>query len=315
MAWNFARELERYGPDAAIPPMTLAEASAYCETVAKSHYENFTVASWFLPKRLRPHFYAVYAYCRWADDLADETGGGAESLRLLEWWRGQFLLTPRSPGERGVGLHPVMIALRETIQQFHIPHEPFLNLLTAFEQDQTVKEYETFDQLLGYCSNSANPVGQIVLHLFGVLPPSPSGGEGLRVRGYEIEALSDSICTGLQLANFWQDVARDVAIGRNYLPKEDRERFGVRDFSQATPALRELLKFQVDRTRGFFERGKPLLKMVPREFRIDLDLFIRGGEAILRAIEKQNYDVLTSRPRIGKWAKFRLLLRAARALV
>ena len=315
MAWNFARELERYGPDAAIPPMTLAEASAYCETVAKSHYENFTVASWFLPKRLRPHFYAVYAYCRWADDLADETGGGAESLRLLEWWRGQFLLTPRSPGERGVGLHPVMIALRETIQQFHIPHEPFLNLLTAFEQDQTVKEYETFDQLLCYCSNSANPVGQIVLHLFGVLPPSPSGGEGLRVRGYEIEALSDSICTGLQLANFWQDVARDVAIGRNYLPKEDRERFGVRDFSQATPALRELLKFQVDRTRGFFERGKPLLKMVPREFRIDLDLFIRGGEAILRAIEKQNYDVLTSRPRIGKWAKFRLLLRAARALV
>ncbi len=315
MAWNFARELERYGPDAAIPPMTLAEASAYCETVAKSHYENFTVASWFLPKRLRPHFYAVYAYCRWADDLADETGGGAESLRLLEWWRGQFLLTPRSPGERGVGLHPVMIALRETIQQFHIPHEPFLNLLTAFEQDQTVKEYETFDQLLGYCSNSANPVGQIVLHLFGVLPPSPSGGAGLGVRGYEIEALSDSICTGLQLANFWQDVARDAAIGRNYLPKEDRERFGVRDFSQATPALRELLKFQVDRTRGFFERGKPLLKMVPREFRIDLDLFIRGGEAILRAIEKQNYDVLTSRPRIGKWAKFRLLLRAARALV
>jgi len=208
-----------------------------------------------------------------------------------------------------------MIALRETIQQFHIPHKPFLNLLTAFEQDQTVKEYKTFDQLLGYCSNSANPVGQIVLHLFGVLPPSPSGGEGLGVKGYEIEALSDSICTGLQLANFWQDVARDVAIGRNYLPKEDRERFGVRDFSQATPALRELLKFQVDRTRGFFERGKPLLKMVPREFRIDLDLFIRGGEAILRAIEKQNYDVLTSRPRIGKWAKFRLLLRAARALV
>ena len=195
-----------------------------------------------------------------------------------------------------------MIALAETIRIFCIPNEPFLNLLLAFEQDQTVKEYETFEQLLGYCANSANPVGRIVLHLFGCFDD-------------ERARLSDAICTGLQLANFWQDVARDFAIGRVYLPKEDRERFDVHDLGNPTPAFRELLKLQVDRTRGYFKCGKPLLNLVPPEFRIDLDLFIRGGEAILHAIEKQNYDVLTSRPRLGRWAKFKLLLRAVRALV
>jgi len=308
MAWNFAHELERYGPGAVIPPMTKAEASSYCESVAKSHYENFTVASWFLPKALRPHFHAVYAYCRWADDLADETGGGEASLRLLEWWRGELLdnhptpPTPLPPGERGVNRHPVMIALQETIRTFRIPLDPFLNLITAFEQDQRVKEYETFDQLLGYCANSANPVGRIVLYLF-------------ECYGEERAKLSDEICTGLQLANFWQDVARDLAIGRIYLPREDRDRFGVHDLKRTTPAFRELLKFQVERTRSFFESGKPLLKMVPHQCRIDLDLFLRGGEAILHAIEKQNYNVLTSRPVVGKWAKIRLLMRALIARV
>jgi squalene synthase HpnC len=340
MGWDFSKELERFGPDANIPPMTLAEARGYCRWVTRTHYENFTVASWLLPKRLRPHFHAVYAYCRWADDLADETGGGEVSLGLLEWWRGELLKTP-PPGplpetERGrktnpprfgeggsrsepggvfeSSKHPVMIALAETIREFRIPLDPFLNLLAAFEQDQRIKEYEAFDQLLGYCVNSANPVGRIVLHLFGVLPtPSPPTPLPPGERG--VEELSDEICTGLQLANFWQDVARDYAIGRIYLPREDRERFGVDDLTLFTPAFPELLKFQVERTHSFFERGKPLLNLVPRDCRIDLELFIRGGEAILRAIERQNYDVLTSRPRLGKWTKFRLLLRALRALV
>ena len=240
-----------------------------------------------LPRRLVRHFHAVYAYCRWSDDLADETAGGAEALALIDWWRGELLAC-----YGGEPRHPVMIALRETIRRFAIPPEPFLDLLVAFEQDQRVKRYATFDQLLGYCRNSANPVGHLVLYLFECFDAKRA-------------ALADEVCTGLQLANFWQDVARDLAIGRVYLPAEDRARFGYTDDDLAarrfTPAFRELMRFEVDRARGYFDRGEALLPLLPREARVDVDLFIAGGRAILRAIERIDYDVWSRRPEVTRW--------------
>jgi squalene synthase HpnC len=297
MNWNFARELELYGPHAPRTAPALPAARAYCARVAKSHYENFTVVSLLLPRRLIPHFHAVYAYCRWSDDLADETAGGQVALDLIAWWRGELLAcydgTPR---------HPVTVALRETVRRFGIPARPFLDLLVAFEQDQRVKRYDTFDQLLGYCRNSANPVGRLVLHLF-------------ECHNERTAALSDEVCTGLQLANFWQDVSRDLDIGRVYLPAEDRARFGYADADlearRCTPAFRDLMRFQVERARAFFDRGAALLPLLPRAARVDVDLFSRGGYAILRAIERANYDVWARRPEVGKWEKAQLLLGAA----
>ena len=288
------RELEKRGPRSSDNVVSLAAARAYCAHVAKSHYENFTVVSLLLPRRLTRHFHAVYAYCRWSDDLADETGGGQEALDLIAWWRDELLAcyygTPR---------HPVMIALRETIRRFNITPQPFLDLLIAFEQDQCVKRYETFDQLVGYCQNSANPVGRLVLYLFECYTE-------------EAAPLSDEVCTGLQLANFWQDVSRDLDIGRVYLPAEDRQRFGYTDEDLearcCTPAFRELMRYEVDRARGYFDRGAKLLPLLTCEARIDVELFIRGGEAILRAIERANYDVWTARPEVTKWEKAKLLL-------
>ena len=312
MPWNFADELEKRGPSSGDKPVSLDAARAYCASVTRAHYENFTVASWLLPRKLVPHFEAVYAYCRWADDLADETGGGENALGLLDWWRDGLLNCypergDEFPTRRPVGnwsprsSHPVFITLRETIRIFSIPAKPFLDLLTAFEQDQRVPKYDTFDQLLGYCRNSANPVGRLVLYLFGTFDERKA-------------ALSDEICTGLQLANFWQDVARDFEMGRIYLPREDRERFGVEEeqlrSKRFDPAFAAMMEFEVRRTRGFFERGRPLLPLLPRKARVDVELFALGGEAVLQAIEKRNFDVLTRRPRIGKVKKARLLVRA-----
>ena len=291
MAWDFDEELRRWGPGHAARP-SLAAAHLYCGRVARSHYENFTVASGLLPRRLIRHFHAVYAYCRWSDDLADETAGGQVALDLLAWWRGELLRC-----YDGEPRHPVMLALRETIRRFAIPPEPFLNLLRAFEQDQRVKRYDTFAQLLGYCENSANPVGHLVLHLFECFDAPRA-------------ALSDEVCTGLQLANFWQDVARDFAIGRVYLPAEDCERFGYVKWGHFTPGFQEMLRFQVDRAVGYFDRGAALLPLLPREARIDIDLFIRGGRAILRAVETVGFDVWNQRPEVSKWAKAKLMVGA-----
>src|SRR5262245_20478608 len=199
---SFIDELALYGPTAGRFCSSLADARSYCRRLAGTHYENFTVASWLLPAELRPHFCAVYAYCRWSDDLADETAGGAQSLELLDWWQSQL-----EDCYRGVATHPVFVALAETIREFEIPIEPFRDLLTAFRQDQTCKRYETFDALMRYCRNSANPVGRLVLYLG-------------RCHDEERGRLSDSICTGLQLANFLQDVARDYQNGRIYLPQD-----------------------------------------------------------------------------------------------
>ncbi len=292
---GFAAELARYGPGASYPIPALPRARRYCGRLARSHYENFSVATLLLPRPLLPHFHAVYAYCRWADDLADEVDHGPQALTLLSWWRDELLRcydgTPR---------HPVMIALRETIRRFGIPPKPFLDLLAAFEQDQHVKNYTTYEQLLGYCRNSANPVGRLVLYL---------------CRSFDDEraTLSDHVCTGLQLANFWQDVARDLAIGRVYLPEEDRQRFGYRDDDLAnrrfTPAFAELMAFEVGRARELFHRGLPLVELVPGNVRLDIELFARGGLAILRKIEARGYNVWQSRPALAKWEKAALLAR------
>jgi squalene synthase HpnC len=290
---GFAQELTRWGPQARYPELTRLQARAYCSRLARSHYENFSVASLLLPRRLLPHFHTIYAYCRWADDLGDETGGGQRALDLLQWWREELLLC-----YDGKSRHPVMIALQDTIRRFHIPPTPFLDLIRAFEQDQVVKRHDTYDQLLDYCRYSANPVGHLVLYLCECF--DERNGQ-----------LSDAICTGLQLANFWQDVSRDLDIGRVYLPGEDRIRFGYGDADlearRFTPAFAELMGFEVKRTRALFEKGMPLIALVPNDVQTDIELFARGGLSILSKIEEIGYNVWQTRPVLRKWEKLSLL--------
>jgi squalene synthase HpnC len=275
---------------------TLAEARAWCMRLAESHYENFHVATWFLPKALQPHFYAIYAYCRVSDDLGDEVGDTAQALALLDFWGREL-----DACYEGRLRHPVFVALAETIRACAIPREPFADLLAAFRQDQTVIRYQSMQDVLGYCRNSANPVGHLVLYACGFADEE-------RFR------LSDATCSALQLANFWQDVRVDFAKGRVYLPQEDMRRFGVSDETiasgVATSDFRALMKYEIGYARGLFEQGLPLIGMVSCDLALDLDLFSRGGLEILRAIERQDYDVLSARPALSKSTKFKLALRA-----
>ncbi len=293
LGWNALPE--SYRIPATAP--SLEEARAYCERLAKTHYENFSVATWFLPSRLRQHFYNVYAYCRISDDLGDEVGDPQQSLELLEQWE-----TELNACYAGSPKHPVFVALSDTVKQFSIPQHEFSDLLIAFRQDQTITRFETFDDILAYCRYSANPVGHLVLYLCGYSDA-------------ERQQLSDHTCTALQLANFWQDVFVDYGKGRIYLPLEDLRRFGVtgEDISQrrATPQFLAMMKFEVERARDWFARGLPLVKIVNRELAIDLELFSRGGQEILNAIERQKFDVLRARPEISKARKLMLVLRAA----
>jgi squalene synthase HpnC len=290
----FAAELANYGPGAAAAHCpTLSESREYCRRLARSHYENFSVASWLLPGHLRQHFYHVYAYCRWADDLADETGDPAQSLELLAWWDEQL-----RECYQGQARHPVFVALAETIREFKIPADPFADLLIAFRQDQRVTRYETFEDLLGYCRNSADPVGQLVLYL---------GRCHDETRG----RLSDCICTGLQLANFWQDVARDWDRGRVYLPQSSCRDFGYDETHftrhEYTPAFRQLMRSEVDRAEQFLREGLPLVELMPRGLRGDIWLFAQGGLKILEKIRRLDYDVWSKRPVVSKGDKLRLL--------
>jgi squalene synthase HpnC len=289
MSTAFLAELARFGPERTYAPPSRADAQVYCSRLARTHYENFTVASALLPRHLIRHFHAVYAYCRWADDLADESGGGAHALSLLRWWRDELL-----DCYEGRPHHPVFVALQGTIRRFDIPPQPFLDLLSAFEQDQRIKRYDTYEQLLDYCRCSANPVGRLVLYL---------------CESFDTEraALSDAICTALQLANFWQDIERDFAIGRVYLPRADRQHFGYGDddlvAQRFTPAFVEVMRFEVDRARDLFYRGMPLTERMPRPMQADIELFVQGGLAILRKIEQQGYNVWARRPALAKWEK------------
>ncbi len=290
----FAVELARYGPQqGTAEAIDRTTAEAYCRRLARGHYENFTVASWLLPPKLRQHFCHVYAYCRWADDLADEVDDTTHSLALLDWWEGE--LNAMYAGEAS---HPVFVALAATVAEFEIPREPFADLLTAFRQDQTVQSYDTWSELEGYCRNSANPVGRLVLYL-------------ARRQEERLWPLSDSVCTGLQLANFWQDLARDLDRGRIYVPREamaaagySEEEFRQRQFN---PAFRRLMEQLVERAERQLHLGWPLVGAMPGRLKVDMALFIRGGLAILAAIRRLNYDVWQCRPQVSRREKLHLL--------
>lgn len=267
-------------------------AYEWCRAYARARRENFTVVSWFLPRDLRPHFFAVYAFCRWTDDLGDEAAG--DRLALLDAWERD--LRDCFDGRRTA---PLFIALGATIDRFRLPHEPFLRLIEANRMDQRISRFETYPDLLHYCEHSATPVGRMVL---GVL-------------GYADEArlrLADATCIGLQLANFWQDVSVDLRKGRIYLPQEDLRRFGYTEEELRTgvvnDAFRELMAFEVERARDLFREGQALESMIDRRARLDVRLFRLGGEAVLDAIEASGYDVLSRRPRVPGWRKAWLAL-------
>jgi squalene synthase HpnC len=286
-------------PEYAIPstPPSLAQADQYCRRLAHTHYENFSVATWFLPKRLRQHFCNVYAYCRISDDLGDEVGDPQASLRLLDEWEAEL-----SACYAGSPRHPVFVALANTVRAFDIPKQPFADLLTAFRQDQTVTRYQSFQDVVGYCQYSANPVGRLVLYLCGY-------------RDAERQRLSDFTCTALQLANFWQDVSVDYGKGRIYLPLEDLRTYGVDESGlyeqRNSPEFCKMMQFEVERARDWFSRGLPLIGKVDRELAVDIELFSRGGQEILNAIERQQFKVLGCRPAISKSRKLALVARAA----
>jgi len=274
---------------------SVEESLAYTRWLATHHYENFHVVSFLLPREFHQDFYNVYAYCRWADDLGDEIGDRRRSLELLNWWREELNRLYAS----GNASHPVFIALATTIQRRELPIEPFRDLVAAFVMDQAVDRYRDWEEVFYYCRYSANPVGRLILHLWGYKDP-------------ERQRLSDATCTALQLANFWQDVTVDWEKGRVYLPLDLLARHGasVRDIEarRFTPALGEAMKEAVAVAREWFERGLPLIGMVDRRLSVDLELFSRGGMKILEKIERQGYDVLTKRPTIGKWERGGMVL-------
>jgi squalene synthase HpnC len=281
-----------------LPPngCSVEAAQQYTRWLATHHYENFNVASWLLPKDLHQHFYNLYAYCRWADDLGDEIPTKERALELLDWWEGELNACYEGRPE-----HPVFVALRETIVAKDVPQKPFADLLKAFRQDQVVKRYPDWAGVLDYCVYSANPVGRLVLYLCGY-------------RDEERQALSDATCTALQLANFWQDVSRDLDIGRIYIPLDRAAAHGLseqeivaREFDERYVAL---MKELIARTRELFEEGRPLAKMVEGKLSVDLEMFSRGGIAVLDAIERQGYDTLHERPSVSKGKQARMLGRA-----
>ena len=281
-------------PEASAAQYSTAEAEAYTRWLATHHYENFQVVSFLLPKRLHQDFYNVYAYCRWADDLGDEMGSPDESLRLLAWWRAQ--LEAMYAGEAA---HPVFVALRGTVARHSIPQTPFADLIRAFEQDQTVTRYASWEEVYAYCRYSANPVGRLVLYLCGYSDA-------------ERQRLSDATCTALQLANFWQDVAVDLDKDRVYIPLDvlARHAYSLEDLyaRRITPAFCEVMREIVARARELFQEGLPLSSMVDRRLALDIDLFSRGGLRVLDKIAEQDYDVLSRRPTVSKAERVWLLL-------
>jgi squalene synthase HpnC len=273
-----------------------AAAEEYTRWLATHHYENFNVVSWLLPKDLHQHFYNVYAYCRWADDLGDEVPQKERALELLDWWEREL-----DDCYHGRPAHPVFIALRETITAKNIPKQPFADLLRAFRQDQNVKRYPTWDSVIGYCVYSANPVGRLVLYLCGY-------------RDEERQAMSDATCTALQLANFWQDVERDLRKGRIYIPLDIAASHGLAESDLVDQRFDErfvcLMKDLIARTRLLFAQGAPLAKTVNGRLSVDLEMFSQGGLAVLDAIEAMGYDTLHNRPAISKAKQIRLLGQA-----
>jgi squalene synthase HpnC len=276
---------------------SLQRAEDYCRHLARTRYENFSIGSWLLPRHLRQPFNNFYAFCRLADDLADEAASPAEALRLLDWWEHGWRSADRTAPQ-----HLVWVAIRRTQADFQIPDEPLHRLLSAFRQDQRKVDYESYDELEDYCRRSANPVGEVILRFADCCTA-------------ERLEYSDAICTGLQLANHWQDVAADWRRGRVYLPAVSRREHGVTHqmlaAQQPTGELRRLLAAEVNRARGSFDRGEPLVRAVPPWLAADVRLFIDGGRAALRAIERVDYDVWTNgRPRVSRFDRLMLIPRA-----
>jgi squalene synthase HpnC len=272
-----------------------AESLDYTRWLATHHYENFQLVSFLLPKALHQDFYNVYAFCRWADDLGDEIEDIEESLRLLAWWRRELQAM-----YSGQAAHPVFVALKTTIERHEIPVEPFDRLIRAFEQDQTVTRYSSFDDVFGYCVNSANPVGHLVLYLCGY-------------RDAERQRLSDFTCTALQLANFWQDVTVDLQKDRVYLPLQllAEHNYTVEELFalKFDHRFEQLMRRAVDVADDLFHKGLPLIGTVNRRLALDLELFSRGGMKVLDKIRAQGYDVLKSRPKVTKAERVALMLR------
>ncbi|MCC6579346.1 MAG: squalene synthase HpnC [Phycisphaeraceae bacterium] len=327
MASAILAQLDQYGPQRCLP-MDREQAAAYAKALTESQYENFTVVSRLLPRDLREDFHAIYSFCRWADDLGDETGDPRKSKELLDWWRreldGCYAGSPR---------HPVFVALQPVVQRHEIPRKPFDDLIDAFLQDQQVTRYATWEQVLDYCTRSADPVGRLVLYVCGY-------------RDEERQKLSDATCTALQLTNFWQDVRRDILErDRVYVPSEVASRHGldIGDMVAAVkgdekqqceqsgaccaaarqrssvaitallPAYRATVRELAERTWPLFERGHGLWPRVSPRLRTDIQLFSLGGQSILKMIEKRDYDTLTQRPRLSKGRKMALLMRAVAA--
>ena len=288
-------------PIASASTQSLSAAQAQTRRLAMGHYENFSVVSLLLPKYLRQDFCNVYAFCRVADDLGDETGDRDLSLKLLDDFRRQTLEC-----FAGRSNTAVFVALEKTIAEYQLPMQPFLDLINAFEQDQSVLRYQTFDDVLDYCRRSANPVGRLVLYLCGY-------------RDQQRQELSDQTCTALQLANFWQDVRRDIVDrDRIYIPRDSMQKFSVSEdqikAGECDDNFRALMRFEVDRTAEMFERGAVLLPMVRPAVRMQISLFGKGGRAVLSAIRRHNYDTLSNRPALSRWQKGGLMLGTVAAM-
>jgi squalene synthase HpnC len=322
MASAILDQLDTFGPQRC-QRLDYPRASAYAERLTRSQYENFTVVSWFLPQRLRNDFHHIYAFCRWADDLGDEVGDPSRSLELLSWWRQEL-----DACYAGEPRHPVFVALERTIREHDIPRQPFDDLIDAFMQDQRVSRYATWDEVLDYCSRSANPVGRLVLYVAGYRDPAR-------------QRLSDATCTALQLANFWQDVRRDILErDRIYVPQDVASAHGLDVELMASvvrseqaggaacracgsagqlpaagtrailPAYRATLRELVGRTWPLFHEGRSLLPRLAPDVRLDVKLFTLGGEAVLRMIERIDYETLHHRPQLGRGRKVGLMMRA-----
>ncbi len=285
-----------------------ADALRWCQRYTRRHGENFTVVSWFLPRELRAPMFAVYAFCRYTDNIGDETEGSPEDrVARLDLWQEDLERVFASDHPQ----HPINIALQRVAETKPLKADPFRRLIEANRLDQQKSRYDTFQDVLSYCDLSANPVGEMVLALWDIDTETETG----RVR----RDLSDATCTALQIANHWQDVRRDfLDAGRIYLPREDLHAFdlteddiaqGIRR-QQCPQGFRTMMRFQVDRAEAWFRKGERLIDEVPTELAIDLQLFTDGGRAVLKAIERQNYDTLSRRPRVSKSTRAWLALRA-----
>ncbi len=274
----------------------------YCEEIARSHYENFPVASFFIPKEKRKYIFSIYAFARAADDFADEPGirSKEDRLNLLDEWNQKL-----TDCYNGKTYDPIFIALNKTINDNKIPIEPLENLLKAFKQDVVKSRYENFGEVLDYCSNSANPIGRLMLMIFGE-------------QDENMFRLSDNICTALQLTNFWQDVSIDLEKDRIYIPLEDMKHFGYSEEELKkriqTANFKKLLKYKIEETQKLFDKGKELIALTKKQDKLkklskQLILTWYGGTEILNKIIKNDYDVFNKSPKLKYFDKLKLVLK------